>query len=224
MRASDIRSGVVCVRGLGFGLRAFVCLLCVCGVAAAQSGRRVQRGAQPGATPEPAPIIELKAEPVVAKKPQRVLPNVTVLIAGKIDSKTQAERSQKIYNSFVHRLAESMTVNSLGLIKRDEALRRAKDLPDSYLVWLELERDSVEGARVIFNSPNILVNFKIIDPRTGESKGKGKIYYQAQGGGGSRRSEPGEATVRITPEAAGEEAADQTLDWFAVLAVSLRKN
>jgi hypothetical protein len=223
MRASDLRSGVVCVRGLSFGLRVVVLSLCVCGVAAAQSGRRVTRGAQPGATPEPAPIIELKTEPV-AKKPQRVLPNVPVLIAGKIDSKTQAERSQKIYNSFVHRLAESMTVNSLGLLKRDEALRRARDEPDSYLVWLELERDSVEGARVIFNSPNILVNFKIIDPRTGESKGKGRIYYQAQGGGGSRRSEPGEATVRITPEAAGEEAADQTLDWFAVLAVSLRKN
>jgi hypothetical protein len=172
----------------------------------------------------PAPIIELPTEPV-AKKPQRPLPNVTVIIAGKIDGKTQTDRAQKIYNHFAGRMAESMKINSVGLVKREEALRRAKEEPESYLVWLELERDSVQGGRIIFNSPNITVNFKIIDPRTGESKGKGKVYYQAQAGGGTRRDEPGDgAAVRITPEAAGEEAADQALDWFSVLAVSQRKN
>lgn len=220
MKSNDLRLGGGVRRS---ALSVLVVSLWLCGTVAAQSGRRVQRGAQPGVNQVQAPIIV--PEPAAAKTPTRPLPDVAVLVAGRIDGKAQSARAETIFNKCVARLAGSMMkVTSLGLVRRDEALRRAKEEPEAYVVWLELERDSVQGGRILFNSPHIAVRFQIIDPRTGESKGKGKVYYQAQGGGGSRRDEPGDTTVRITPEAAGEEAAEQVLDWFSVLATSQRKS
>jgi hypothetical protein len=176
----------------------------LCGAAAAQSGRRV-RGARPVEPPQPAPVIT----PKIAAEPanRRNLPDVPVAVAGRIGSKVTRARAEVIYNKFASRLGEFMRVNSLGLAKRDEAVKRARDGGRQFVVFLELEFEPFSGGRIVFSSPDIVVNFSVIDAATGDSKTKGKIYYRPNGG---------EGAVKITPEAAGEEAAERVLDWFSL--------
>lgn len=178
----------------------------------AQSGRRVRGGAQPGATPPPAPVIELeKPEP---PPPKRHLPNVTVFVAGHIEK--TSDRAETIFNSFAARLGQSMQTNSLGLIKHDAAEKRARAETENYVVWLEIDRDSYQQGRVIFNSLDYIVRYSILAPQTAEVKAKGKVYYQAQGGARTRQDE--NSIVKLTPEDAGQAAADMVLNWLAFIA------
>jgi hypothetical protein len=182
-----------------------------CAGAWAQSGRRVRAGEKAG-TPPPAPVIvPEKAEPA---KPKRVLPKVTLFVAGRID--TKSDRANKIFNEFVIQLGQSMQTNSLGLVKHVEAEKRARAETENYVVWIEIERDAYQQGRVIFNSLDYTVKYSVLAPRTAEVKAKGKVYYQAQGGARTRTDES--SVVKNTPEAAGQAAADMVLDWLVFIA------
>jgi hypothetical protein len=182
-----------------------------CAGAWAQSGRRVRAGEKAG-TPPPAPVIvPEKAEPA---KPKRVLPKVTLFVAGRID--TKSDRADKIFNEFVIQLGQSMQTNSLGLVKHVEAEKRARAETENYVVWIEIERDAYQQGRVIFNSLDYTVKYSVLAPRTAEVKAKGKVYYQAQGGARTRTDES--SVVKNTPEAAGQAAADMVLDWLVLIA------
>ena len=187
----------------------FVTLACAA-TAGAQSGRRAPRAPQPGTAP--APVIELP-HPEPARQ-KRVLPNVSLLVAGHIEKKSDS--AQTIYNKFVARLGASMRVTSLDLVKHEEAERRARSEAENYVIWLELDRDAYQGGRVIFNSPDYVIRYSILAPRTAEVKAKGKVYYHAINGPRARRG--AEAVVKITPEDAGEAAADMVLDLLAFIA------
>lgn len=184
-------------------LSLFLFVLCVS--AAAQSGRRV-RDARP-AEPQPAPIIT----PKIAIEPanRRNLPDIPIAVAGRIGSKVTRPRAEVIYNHFASRLGDLMKVTSLGLAKRDEAVRHARAKGWQFVVFLELEFEPFRGGRIVFSSPDIVVNFSVIDAMTGDSKTKGKIYYRPNGG-------PADEPIKITPEAAGAEAAERVLDWFSL--------
>ena len=176
-----------------------------CVTAAAQSGRRV-RETKPAESSQPAPVIT----PKIATEPpanRRNLPDAPIAVAGRIGSRVTRARAEVIYNHFASRLGEFMKVNSMGLAKRDEAVKRARAGGRQFVVFLELEFEPINDGRIVFSSPDIVVNFTVIDAMTGKSRTDGKIYYRPNGGAGP---------VKITPEAAGEEAAERVLDWLAL--------
>jgi hypothetical protein len=181
-----------------------VCAFVLCVSAAAQSGRRV-REAKPSGTPQPAPVIT----PKIATEPanRRNLPDVPIAVAGRIGSRVTRARAEVIYNHFASRLGEFMKVTSLGLAKRDETVKRARAAGWQFVVFLEMEFEPVNDGRIVFSSPDIVVNYSVIDAMNGKSKTNGRVYYRPNGGGGP---------VKITPEAAGREAAELVLDWFAL--------
>lgn len=182
-----------------------------CVIAAAQSGRRPVRPAgQPAGEAGPAVNSQPATPPAGA---ERALPKIDVLVAGEIKTKDTNERARLIYNNFVIHLGKSgLKVNSLGLLKREEAVRRAQGEAEAYVVLLQLEPDNFQGGRIVFNSPDVVVKYAVYAPRTAQPKAKGKVYYQAVGGARGRAGS--DDPVKITPEAAGIEAADRVLDWF----------
>lgn len=181
-------------------------VLALCVSAAAQSGRRV-RETRP-AEPQPAPVIT----PKIAVEPpanRRNLPDIPVAVAGRIGSKVTRARAEVIYNNFASRLGEFMKVTSLGLAKRDEAVKRARAAGWQYVVFLEMEFEPFRNGQIVFSSPDVVVNYSVVDAMTGQSRKKGKIYYRPNGG-------PADEPIKITPEAAGQEAAELVLDWFSL--------
>ena len=187
-----------------FALLALV-LLALCVSADAQSGRRV-RETRPAESSQPAPVIT----PKIATEPpanRRNLPDVPIAVAGRIGSRVTRARAEVIYNHFASRLGEFMKVTSLGLAKRDDAVKKARGAGWQFVVFLELEFEPVNDGRIVFSSPDIVVNYSVVDAMNGKSRTQGRIYYRPNGGGGP---------VKITPEAAGEEAAELVLDWFAL--------
>jgi hypothetical protein len=60
----------------------------------------------------------------------------------------------------------------------------------------------------------------VLAPHTGKRQTKGKVYFQGIGGGRMRKSGwPNGTPIRITPEAAGIEAADGLYFWLKLAAV-----
>jgi hypothetical protein len=193
-------------------MRALFVVVALCSTAQAQSGRRVRAGTQPGAKPEPAPVIELtKPEPATTK---RVLPKVALIIGVRVEK--GSARADTIISSFAARLAKSMQTTSLGLVKHEEAEKRARAETENYVIWLELDRDAVQNGQIIFNSPDYVVRYSVLAPQTAKVVAKGKVYYQAMGGARGRSGD--DKVVKISPEAAGEAAADMALDWLAFIA------
>lgn len=193
-------------------LRAMLVVVALCATAQAQSGRRVRAGTQPGATPQPAPVIELtKPEPA---PPKRVLPKVALIIGVHVEK--GSERADAIISAFASRLAQSMPTTSLGLVKHEEAEKRARAETENYVIWLELDRDAVQNGQIIFNSPDYVVRYSVLAPQTAKVVAKGKVYYQAMGGARGRSGD--DKVIKISPEAAGEAAADMALDWLAFIA------
>ena len=179
-------------------------LFALCVPAAAQSGRRV-REARP-TEPVPAPIIT----PKIATEPpanRRNLPDIPIAVAGRIGSRVTRARAEAIYNHFATRLGEFMKVTSIGLAKRDEAVKRSRAAGRQFVVFVEFEFEPFNDGMIVLSSPNIVVNFTVIDAMSGKSRTNGRIYYRPDGGSGP---------VKITPEAAGQEAAELVLDWFAL--------
>ena len=174
------------------------------GAAVAQSGRRV-RETRPAETPQPAPVITPKIETGPAGR--RNLPDVPLAVAGRVGPRVTRGRAEQIYNHFASRLGEFMKVNSLGLAKRDDAVKHARGVGWQFVVFLDMEFEPYRDGRVVLSSPDIAVNYSVIDATTGKSKEKGTVYYRPGGGSGP---------VKITPEAAGRQAAELVLDWFSL--------
>ncbi|MDT7603167.1 MAG: hypothetical protein QOF61_1164 [Acidobacteriota bacterium] len=215
MRRIITRARLFGGRAVRAGTLSLFAALIFCATAEAQSGRRVRAGEKPGATPAPAPVIELpKPEAMAARAAKRTLPNVALVVAGRVDK--TSDRAETIFNKFVERLSQSLKTTSLGLVKHEVAEQRARAETENYVIWLELERDSYQQGRVIFNSLDYVVKYSILAPGTGQVKAKGKLYYQAMGGARTRQGEGD--IVKITPEDAGETAADLVLDWLVVVA------
>lgn len=100
----------------------------------------------------------------------------------------------------------------------------AKAETESFVVLLNFEIDSFQNGTIILNSPDLQIEYQILAPRTGKKLTKGKIYFQAIGGGRMRRSEwPGGTPIRITAEAAGIEAAQHVHDWLRLDEVQKRE-
>ena len=80
--------------------------------------------------------------------------------------------------------------------------------------------DSFQSGTIILNSQDLVIEYFVLAPRTGKKQTKGKVYFQGIGGGRMRKSGwPNGTPIRITPEAAGIEAADGLYFWLKLAAM-----
>jgi hypothetical protein len=184
---------------------------------AAQSGRRAPK-------PSPTPTPQTDAE-VAPKNDARELKQRVSLLVGIEPSSKHLLSEDAIFAGFVQHLGEFKNVKttSLGDIKRDRAVKRAKTETDAIVVLLQFDVDEFQSGTVILNSPDLDVKILVFEPKTGQKKFEGKVYYKAVGGPMLKKDNwPTGTPIRITTEAVGIEAAEQVRDWLLVQDISHR--
>ena len=179
----------------------------------AQSGRRASK---PPQAPVNTTATTSEADP---KSNGRELKERVSLLAAKQLSSKHLLSEDAIFASFLKQLCDFKNVSgaSIGDLKRDAAVKRAKSETDSIVVLLKFDVDDFQNGTLILNSPDLDVRILIFEPRTGEKKFEGKVYYKAVGGPMLKRDNwPSGTPIRITTEAVGIEAAEQVRDWLVI--------
>ena len=179
----------------------------------AQSGRRA-----PKPNPAPVPTPQSDAE-VTPKNSARDLKRRVSLLVGAEPSSKHLLSEDAIFEYFVKQLREfkNVTTTSIGEIKRDRAVKRAKTEMEAVVVLLQFDVDEFQSGTVILNSPDLDVKIVVYEPKTGRKKFEGKVYYKAVGGPMLKKDNwPTGTPIRITTEAVGIEAAEQIRDWLIV--------
>jgi len=180
----------------------------------AQSGRR----APPKPSPTPVPSPQTDAE-VTPKSSARELKQSVSLLVGSEPSSKHLLSEDAIFANFIQHLGEFKNVKttSMGDIKRDRAVKRAKSETEAIVVLLQFDVDEFQSGTVILNSPDLDVKVLVLEPKTGVKKFEGKVYYKAVGGPMLKKDNwPTGTPIRITTEAVGIEAAEQVRDWLLV--------
>jgi len=194
-----------------FAASSLLLLLATQGIA--QSGRRTPKPNQP-AVPVPQTDSDVAAKPGARDLKQKVS-----LIVAKEPSSKQLLSEDSIFKHFLTQLGEfkNVTATSIGDIKRDAAVKRAKSETDSIVVLLQFDVDEFQNGTIILNSPDLDVRVYVYEPGTGKKRFEGKVYYKAVGGPMLKRDNwPNGIPIRITTEAVGIEAAEQVHDWLIV--------
>ena len=177
----------------------------------AQSGRRAPKPTQP-------PVVT----PETDKKPSsiptgRELSRKASLIVGKQNSSKRLLSEDTIFGSFIQQLAgfKNVSTTSVGELKHDAAVKRAKSETEAIVVLLEFDVDEFQNGTYIVNSPDLDV--KILVFAAGKKKFEGYVRYQAVGGPMLKKDNwPSGPPIKITTEAVGIEAAEQVRDWLIV--------
>ena len=178
----------------------------------AQSGRRAPK---PNPTPIPAP----QTDEVTPKSSGRELKQRVSLLVGMEPSSKHLLSEDAIFATFHQHLGEfkNVTAASIGDIKRDRAVKRAKSETDAIVVLLQFDVDEFQSGTLILNSPDLDIKVLVFEPRTGEKKFEGKVYYKALGGPMLKKDNwPNGTPIRITKDAVAIEAAEQVRDWLIV--------
>jgi hypothetical protein len=186
------------------------------GTAHSQSGRRASKNvATPKTAPTPAPNSSgAVSNNQATETPKPKTAAKVKLLIGFQHTKKRFATEDVIYSNFVARLMEftDVSVESIGELTTNEAVKQAKLEEASYVALLNFEIDMVQDGRLIVNSPNLEVNCYVFEPKTGKRLVKDRTYFQPIGGMGSRTGGTGMNPVKITPEAAGASAAEQVRD------------
>jgi hypothetical protein len=180
--------------------------------AMAQSGRRAPRPAE-------TPVSLPKADSDASKNNARALKHRVSLLVGREPSSKHLLSEDAIFADFLKHLGEFKNVSytSMGDLKRDRAVKRAKSETDSPVVLLQFDVDEFQNGTLILNSPDLEVHVYVFEPKTGQKKFEGKVYYKAVGGPMLKKDNwPTGTPIRITTEAVGIEAAEQVRDWLLV--------
>lgn len=187
-----------------------------------QSGRKT-RSPEPRIPPPPASTNHTDVP--LSSKPLVPLSNRVNLLLGRQPTHRRLQSESAIFASFVNHLNQdpNISTNTMGDIKHADAVRRAKDETEGYVVLLSFSIDSFQNGTIILNSPDLQVEYEVLAPLTGKKLTKGKIYFQSIGGGRMRKSDwPGGTPIKITAEATGIEAADIVHDWLRLQEVKKR--
>lgn len=187
-------------------------LLLLATQAFAQSGRRAPKPAQAVPTPQ-------ADSDTTPKNSARELKEPVSLLVAKEPSSKHLLSEDSIFTTFVQKLGEfkKVTATSLGDLKRDRAVKRAKTESESIVVLLQFDVDEFQNGTLILNSPDLDVKILVFEPKTGQKKFEGKVYYKAVGGPMLKRDNwPTGTPVKITTEAVAIEAAEQVRDWLIV--------
>jgi hypothetical protein len=179
----------------------------------AQSGRRTPKPTQPPVT---TPQTDAETAP---RNDARELKKKVSLVVGIQPSSKRLLSEDVIYKSFLGRLQEfaNVATTSIGDLKRDAAVKRAKRETESIVVLMQFDVDEFQNGTLILNSPDLEVHVYIFEPKTGQKKFEGKVYYKAVGGPMLKRDNwPTGTPIRMTKEGVGIEAAEQVRDWLMV--------
>ena len=179
----------------------------------AQSGRRA-----PQPNPVPAPTPPQTGEITPQNSPRELKRRVSLLVAREPSSKHLLSEDA-IFKDFLSHLGEfkNVTATSIGDTKRDTAVKRAKSETDSIVVLMQFDVDEFQSGTIILNSPDLDVKVLVFEPKTGQKKFEGKVYYKAVGGPMLKRDNwPNGTPIRMTKEAVAIEAAEQVRDWLLV--------
>jgi hypothetical protein len=193
------------------GLAALLLSFGVWDQVAGQSGRRATKH-QPAASPIASPVPTPDIEPTT-----NGLHHPVRLLVGRQPTRRHLQTEDVIFASFINRLNEhrNVTGTSIGDLKQAQALQRARSETEAFVILLSFAIDSFQGGTIILNSPDLQIEYVVFAQRTGKKLTKGKLYFQAIGGGRMRKSDwPGGTPIKITPEAAGIEAAEHVHDWL----------
>lgn len=179
--------------------------------ASAQSGRRGEK-----LTPAPIPLETAPANSSNISSSAKPQPKTRLLVARQTTRKhLQAE--DVVFASFIKRLNEYANVETvpIGDMKQSQAQARAKTQTADPVVILTCDIDSYAGGTIILNSQDLEIEYFLFAPRTGKKQTQGKVYFQGVGSGRLRKSNwPNGTPVKMTPEAAGIEAAESLYQWL----------
>ena len=180
-----------------------------------QSGRRAT--AKP--SPSPGVIPQTNDETNPARTGPRDINHKVRLLVGRQPTSKHLLSEDAIFENFLSQLNQTKNVSavSVGDIKRDALIKRAKSETEAITVLVRFDVDSFQKGTIILNSPDLDVDVAIFAPITGQEKFKGKVYYKAMGGPNVKKDNwPNGTPIRITTEAVGTEAAEQVRDWLIV--------
>ncbi|HKG46567.1 MAG TPA: hypothetical protein VKB02_07570 [Pyrinomonadaceae bacterium] len=178
----------------------------------AQSGRRAPKPAPPVPTPQ------TDAE-ITPKSSGRELKQRVSLLVGMEPSSKHLLSEDAIFTNFREHLGEfkNVSATSIGDLKRDRAVKRAKSETEAIVVLLQFDVDDFQSGTLILNSPDLDIKVLVFEPGTGEKKFEGKVYYKAMSGPMLKKDNwPNGTPIRITKDAVAIEAAEQVRDWLIV--------
>ena len=187
-------------------------LLLLATQAAAQSGRRAPKPSQPPVTPQ----ADTDTTP---KSSARELKHRVSLLVGREPSSKHLVSEDAIFATFLQQLNDfkNVTATSIGDLKRDHAVKRAKSETDPIVVLMQFDVDEFQSGTIILNAQDLDIRVLVFEPRTGKKKFEGKVYYKAVGGPMLKKDNwPNGTPIRITKEAVAIEAAEQVRDWLIV--------
>jgi hypothetical protein len=194
------------------------------GVSEAQSGRRATKPSS--STTASAPTVTPE-NPDSEKRlaPGQLRARVRLLVARQPTSRRLSTEDQ-IFASFVKHLNryENIEATSIGDAKEGQATERARAETEAYVILMKFDIDSFQSGTIILNSQDLVIEYAVLAPVTGKRQTKGKVYFQGIGGGRMRKSGwPNGTPIRITPEAAGIEAADGLYFWLKLVTTEKTK-
>jgi hypothetical protein len=179
----------------------------------AQSGRKA--AAKP--SPSPSSIPTVNDENSSTRTGARDLNHKVSLLVARQPTSKHLMSEDAIFTSFLNHLNEvkNVSATSLGDLKRDEVVKRAKIETEAIVVLVRFDVDSFQKGTIILNSPDLDVDVSVFVPTSGHEKFKGKVYYKAMGGPNVKKDNwPAGTPIKITTEAVGVEAAEQVRDWL----------
>jgi hypothetical protein len=187
-------------------------LLLLATQASAQSGRRAPK-------PSPAPVAPTTDTNTGPKAGTRELKERVSLLVAREPSSKHLLSEDAIFTTFLQQLNDfkNVSATSIGDLKRDHAVKRAKTESAALVILLQFDVDEFQNGTLILNSPDLDVKVFVFEHGTGQKKFEGKVYYKAVGGPMLKKDNwPTGTPIRITTEAVGLEAAEQVRDWLLV--------
>lgn len=186
--------------------------------------------AQSGRRSKPSPAVTSPASVVPDETPEAEkvlapgqLPSKVRLLVARHPTSRHLHSEDQILASFIKHLNryDNIEATSVGDVKDGQAVERAKAETDAFVIVMKFDIDSFQNGTIITNSQDLEIEYFVLAPHTGKKQTKGKVYFQGIGGGRLRKSGwPNGTPIRMTPEAAGIEAADGLYFWLKLAAVN----
>ncbi|MEP6913669.1 MAG: hypothetical protein ABI923_12990 [bacterium] len=205
------------LRALAAGFAMVLALSCAA-TDMAQSGRRARTSPlpAPAVTPEPTPTPT--ATPASSEKPK---PRFTFLVG--LDrhdgfSNIPPYAYDGVLRSLVDRLDDSPVVHVSGTqsdMNRADAVQKAKVEKEGYVVWLQLEIDTMSRNTQNRGTPDMIIQYLVLAPTSAKQVTSGRTYTQGQRNRGGilnprTSSIYGDRYLNL----AAEEAADKIRAYF----------
>jgi len=182
--------------------------------ASAQSGRRA-----PPKPSQPLPVPQTDSDTTPKHSARELKQQVSLLVGREPSSSKHLLSEDAIFETFLQQLNgfKNVTATSIGDVKHDNAVKRAKKETAPFVVLMKFDVDEFQSGTIILNAQDLDIKVQVFEPGTGRKKFEGKVYYKAVGGPMLKKDNwPNGTPIRITKEAVAIEAAEQVRDWLIV--------